>query len=81
MDCVYWSTQGLLVNRSRDIVRQACTQFPPEDQESKAMMARWTVVFTRVLRMHLQPEVTIETELGSLVTQEEMQVLREAPHR
>ena len=44
-------------------------------------MARWIVAFSRVMRIHFQPEVTIEAELKDIVSPEELQMLKESVHR
>ena len=36
---------------------QACTLFPADASEPKAMMARWIIAYSRLLRIHFQPEV------------------------
>jgi putative membrane protein len=73
--------KGLLVNRSRDLMRQACAMLPAEDIETKAMMAKWTAAFCRVLRIHFQPEVSLEDEMKGLLSPEELQWLQESKHR
>ena len=45
------------------------------------MLARWTVIHARLLRLHFQPEVTIEAELGDLVSAEELRTLKDSSHR
>ena len=72
---------GLLVNRSRDIMRQACTMMPANDPESKAALGRWMVAFTRCLRIHLQPEVTWQDELKNILRPEELDMLVKSSHK
>ena len=45
------------------------------------MMARWIVAFSRVMRIHFQPEVTFEAELKDILTPEELQSLKDSGHR
>ncbi|GFH16334.1 uncharacterized protein HaLaN_12731 [Haematococcus lacustris] len=72
---------GGLLNRSRDIMRQAwlllvlaqgATLFPTEDLAARQALARWMVAFARALRIHFQPEVTLESELGGILTPREL---------
>eukprot|EP00798_Chlamydomonas_sp_ICE-L_P018759 gene18759-25291_t len=72
---------GGLLNRSRDIMRQGATCFPEDDVESKKALARWTVAFSRALRIHFQPEVRLEDELAGILTGSELRMLKAAPHR
>lgn len=55
--------------------------FPDDYPEAKEAMARWTIAFARVLRIHFQPEVTIESELEGLLTPAELKLLKDSPHR
>jgi len=72
---------GGLLNRSRDIMRQAETLFPDDDEEAKKALARWMVAFARSLRIHFQPEVTLESELQSILTPAELEMLKNSQHR
>ncbi|KAL6759416.1 Bestrophin, RFP-TM, chloride channel-domain-containing protein [Haematococcus lacustris] len=72
---------GGLLNRSRDIMRQGATLFPTEDLAARQALARWMVAFARALRIHFQPEVTLESELGGILTPRELEYLKAAPHR
>eukprot|EP00798_Chlamydomonas_sp_ICE-L_P023438 gene23438-30723_t len=72
---------GGLLNRSRDIMRQGATLFPEEDIEAKKALARWTIAFSRALRIHFQPEVLLENELVGILKPNELRMLRAAPHR
>lgn len=72
---------GGLLNRSRDIMRQGATLFPDEDVEAKKALARWTVAFARTLRIHFQPEVTLEAELKEILTPAELEMLMKSQHR
>ena len=44
-------------------------------------MAKWIVAFSKVMRIHFQPEVTLEDELKDVLTPEELQILKESGHR
>ncbi|KAG2451683.1 hypothetical protein HYH02_003463 [Chlamydomonas schloesseri] len=72
---------GGLLNRSRDIMRQGATCFPDDQVEAKKALARWVVAFSRALRIHFQPEVTIESELQNILTPAELQMLAKSQHR
>ncbi|KAG2485723.1 hypothetical protein HYH03_015607 [Edaphochlamys debaryana] len=72
---------GGLLNRSRDIMRQGATCFPDDQVEAKKALARWTVAFARALRIHFQPEVTIESELKNILTPAELEMLARSQHR
>lgn len=72
---------GLLINRTRDLMRQGETFFNEDDHESKAALARWTVAFTRLLRIHFQPEVTMEDQLANILKPNEIEMLQKAKHR
>ncbi len=76
-------SQGLLLNRSRDLMREVVTQFPDSDADNKAKLAKWLVTFARVMRLHFQPDqgVTIEKELENLATPEEIEMLKASAHR
>lgn len=60
---------------------QAATCFPDDQVEAKKAMARWTVAFSRALRIHFQPEVTIESELSAILTPKELEMLQRSQHR
>ncbi|GAX76902.1 hypothetical protein CEUSTIGMA_g4348.t1 [Chlamydomonas eustigma] len=73
--------KGLLVNRSRDLIRQACSMFSPEDVERKIMMGKWVSVYCRVLRIHFQAEVSLEEEMNGILSMEEVEWLQSSTHR
>lgn len=78
---------GLMLNRSRDIVRQATSFFPEKDvmgnenQHMKATFARWTVVFTISLKCHLRPNEDLAGEAAKLLSEEELDLLLTAEHK
>ncbi|GLC45340.1 hypothetical protein PLESTM_001722000 [Pleodorina starrii] len=72
---------GGLLNRSRDIMRQGATCFPDDQVEAKKALARWVVAFARALRIHFQPEVTLESELKNILTPAELEMLAKSQHR
>lgn len=78
---------GLMLNRSRDIVRQATSFFPEKDvmgnenQHMKATFARWTVVFTIALKCHLRPNEDLAGEASKLLSEEELDLLLTAEHK
>lgn len=74
---------GLMLNRSRDLARQSCSILSPEDDELKASIARWTIAFSRVTRLHLQPDqdISLDEQLGGILSPNEMEILRSSGHR
>lgn len=55
---------------------QGSTLFPEDNPEAKKALARWMVAFARALRIHFQPEVTLESELASILTPKELDMLK-----
>lgn len=45
---------GAVVNRCRDLVRECCTFFGPEDAPARAAVARWAVAFAHSARCHMR---------------------------
>jgi predicted membrane chloride channel (bestrophin family) len=47
---------GSIVNRSRDLVRQALVYFPatPQGQELKGALVRWVVALAHCVRLHMR---------------------------
>lgn len=78
---------GLMLNRSRDIVRMALAYFPELDpkgcdnQRKKAALARWVGVFTIALKCHLRAREDLEGEAEKLLTEQELQLLLNAEHK
>jgi ion channel-forming bestrophin family protein len=78
---------GLMLNRSRDLARQAVSYFPSKDvmgnsnPHAKATFARWTVVFTIALKCHLRPNEDLKGEAGKLLAEEELDLLMSAEHK
>ncbi|GFR45930.1 hypothetical protein Agub_g7392, partial [Astrephomene gubernaculifera] len=72
---------GGLLNRSRDIMRQGATCFPPEQLEARKALARWVVAFARCLRLHFQPEASLEEQLRGVLTPAELDMLARSQHR
>jgi predicted membrane chloride channel (bestrophin family) len=55
---------GLLINRSRDIARQALQWAPPDqDAAVAAAICRWTAAFPLVLMCSLREDVQLEPSL------------------
>jgi ion channel-forming bestrophin family protein len=78
---------GLMLNRSRDIARQAVSYFPDRDvmgnynQHTKATFARWTAVFTIALKCHLRPNEDLRGEASQLLSADELELLMSAEHK
>jgi putative membrane protein len=73
---------GLLINRSRDVVRQGMTIIPPEDVESREALGRWMIAFARTFKMHCQPdEWSLREELGEVLKPREIEMLEKSNHR
>jgi hypothetical protein len=47
---------GLVLNRSRDFVRQGLSYFPADRPELKEMLVRWTPAFSKSLMCHLRKD-------------------------
>jgi hypothetical protein len=47
---------GLVLNRSRDFVRQGLSYFPSDRPELKEMLVRWTPAFSKSLMCHLRKD-------------------------
>lgn len=78
---------GLMLNRSRDIVRQAVSFFPEKDEQgrddnnTKATFTRWLVVFTIALKCHLRPGEDLAGDASKLLSEEELDLLLSADHK
>ncbi|KAG2495378.1 hypothetical protein HYH03_006646 [Edaphochlamys debaryana] len=73
---------GGLLNRTRDLNRAAAAAFPEDQADARRALARWSVAFARCLRLHLQPEATLETELRDTgLTPAERALLEASQHR
>lgn len=74
---------GLLLNRSRDIVRQCVSFFPEGDMQRKATFARWTIALSQSLKCHLRPGYSedLKEDLGKVLSAEEMELLMTADHK
>jgi len=73
-----------IINRTRDINRQAGTWFPRTDgmtPEYRAMMQRWTVALVRSLKVHLRGKGDTRMELESVLTPDELEGLLGSAHR
>ena len=71
---------GLLLNRSRDISRQAVAFFPAQAWDAKATFARWVVAHSKALLCHLRPASSLRHELGQVLGKAELQILLAAEH-
>jgi hypothetical protein len=72
---------GHLLQRSRDLVRQAITFFPEAAVHKKATLARWTMVFALTLKCHLRPGQDLVDHASKLLAGHELQILLSAEHK
>ncbi|PRW33726.1 UPF0187 chloroplastic [Chlorella sorokiniana] len=72
---------GLIVNRSRDFIRQGLGYIPPEQEELQKMLVRWTVAYSRSLMCHLRPGEDLRVELKDTLKPEELEALLASTHR
>jgi hypothetical protein len=71
---------GMVLNRSRDLVRMAITFFPLSDWDGKATFARWTMTFSKCLLCHLRPRSSLREEVLHILSREEIQILLAVNH-
>ena len=72
---------GLLLNRTRDLVRMAIAFLPVEDQHRKATFARWTIALSIALKSHLRPYDNLKEDMRGLLTAAEMKMFMGADHK
>jgi predicted membrane chloride channel (bestrophin family) len=78
---------GLMLNRTRDIARQAVSYFPDRDvmgnynQHATATFARWAAVFTIAMKCHLRPNEDLRGEASQLLSANELALLMSAEHK
>ncbi|EFN53422.1 hypothetical protein CHLNCDRAFT_136634 [Chlorella variabilis] len=72
---------GMLVNRSRDITRQALTCFPAADRPLLDMLCRWTAAYSRALMCHVREDSDLEAELRKVLPAHEVEAVVLAKHR
>ncbi|KAL4425222.1 hypothetical protein ABPG75_009238 [Micractinium tetrahymenae] len=72
---------GLIVNRSRDMTRQALGYIPDSQPELQEMFCRWVVAYGRSLQCHLRAGENLERELLGKLPPKELQALLNATHR
>ena len=72
-----------MLNRSRDLIRQTTSILPPDDDELMNAIGRWIIAFSRVTRLHLQPDpdISLEEQLTGILSEDEIEVLRVSGHR
>jgi ion channel-forming bestrophin family protein len=71
---------GLLLNRSRDVVRQAVAFFPTDTWDAKATFARWVIIVSKALLCRLRADGSLRHEAGGVLGRAEMQPLLAAEH-
>ncbi|GFR43432.1 hypothetical protein Agub_g4513, partial [Astrephomene gubernaculifera] len=77
---------GLIVNTARTFARQALTTLPADDScsELRSAVARWTVAFVRLSKLHLrehgEQQLLQGGDLAGLLTPQEVALLAAAPH-
>lgn len=72
---------GNLLNRSRDLARQAVTYFPDEHYEAKKSVCRWTVAIAHILRHQFQPDDRIDVKLQGILNKSELEFVASAVHQ
>ncbi|KAI7836516.1 hypothetical protein COHA_009617 [Chlorella ohadii] len=72
---------GLIVNRSRDVARQALGYIPASQPELQDMFCRWLVAYCRSLMCHLRPGEDLRAELEGKLKPEELDALLKSAHR
>ncbi|GAX83980.1 hypothetical protein CEUSTIGMA_g11405.t1 [Chlamydomonas eustigma] len=73
--------KGLLVNRSQELMREACSLLPAEDTATKIMMGRWISAYAGVLRNQFQPEESLGKIVDGLLSTEELEWLNSSNQR
>lgn len=71
---------GLLLNRSRDLARQACAFVPTEDWHAKATLCRWVMAYSKAMLCHLRPRSSLRAEMDPILDTAELQILLAAEH-
>lgn len=74
---------GLLLNRSRDVVRQCVSFFPEGDMQRKATFSRWMIATSQTLKCHLRPDYAedLQSDLEGVLCKEELDLVMSAAHR
>ena len=75
---------GSIVNRSRDLVRQALVYFPPtpRGQELKGALVRWVVALAHCVRLHMRaPREATPAALADWLRPDELAGLAASAHR
>ncbi|KAI8476730.1 MAG: Bestrophin, RFP-TM, chloride channel-domain-containing protein [Monoraphidium minutum] len=72
---------GLVLNRSRDIVRLGLSYIPEERQDLRDMLVRWTPAFSRSLMCHLRKGEDLREELANILLPHEVDSVLMATHR
>ncbi|GIL77593.1 hypothetical protein Vretimale_6815 [Volvox reticuliferus] len=73
---------GLIVNTARTFVRQVMTTLPDSScGEVRSALARWTVAFVRLGKLHLREHGDAKQEVQGLLHGEEVPLVAAASHR
>ncbi|PRW33245.1 UPF0187 chloroplastic [Chlorella sorokiniana] len=72
---------GQVVNRSRDIARQALAYIPAAQVHLQDVICRWTIAYTRALMCHLRQGEDLGSELAGILSPSELAALLAAKHR
>lgn len=70
---------GGMVNRSRDITRQACTWFQEDERVLLEALVRWQAAFPWVVKNHLRKDQSWEDDLKDILLPEELDMLLSYP--
>ncbi|KXZ52338.1 hypothetical protein GPECTOR_10g970 [Gonium pectorale] len=73
---------GLIVNTARTFVRQAMTTLPEDScSELRDAVARWTIAFVRLSKLHLREHGDVRAEMQGVLRGEELPLVAAAAHR
>ncbi|GAB4823046.1 hypothetical protein N2152v2_010092 [Parachlorella kessleri] len=72
---------GLVLNRSRDVVRQGLAWIPAERAGLRDMLCRWVPAFSKALMCHLRKGEDLSKELEGILLPHEVKAVLQASHR
>lgn len=74
-------TWGLVLNRSRDLVRQGLAWIPSSQSALRSALCRWVPAFSKALLCHLRKGEDLRKELEGILTPTEIEGVMQATHR
>lgn len=72
---------GALINRCRDIARQATQWMPPEDAALTAAVCRWVIAFPYTLMASLRNDVDLRACLADVLLPAEVELIMQQQHK